>query len=46
MKDKTRHLTLFKQVTGKTKLEVPKVRGDISTVVGYWPSWAGNVRRR
>jgi hypothetical protein len=46
MKNQSKHLNLFKSLTGKTALKTPKTNEDLKVTVGYWPSWAGNVKRR
>jgi len=46
MKNQSRHLALFKSLTGKTSMKVPVMSNDLKGIVGYWPSWAKDVRRR
>jgi hypothetical protein len=46
MKNKNQHLDLFKSVTGKTSMRVPVMSTELRSIVGYWPSWAKDVRRR
>ena len=41
------NLKLFREMTGKTTLVAPRVDEQrLEKIVGYFPSWAREVRRR
>ncbi len=46
MKNHSHNLALFKSLTGKTSMKVPVMSTELKGIVGYWPSWAKDVRRR
>lgn len=36
---------LFASRTGKTTIQAPRISEDLGSVVGFWPSYAGKVKR-
>jgi hypothetical protein len=47
MTTRNNNLKLFRDMTGKTQLSAPRVDEQrLEKIVGYYPSWVREVRRR